>query len=81
LQVPRAFFERPLQSQVAEADRLLALHLWDRNGPGKGRDLAPLPVLGVPGWWAENNRGEFYDDTGYFRPGRRADPDQAASSM
>ena len=34
------------------------------------RDLAPLPVLGVPGWWAANEDEAFYDDTAYFRPGR-----------
>ncbi|HEX2830554.1 MAG TPA: DUF3025 domain-containing protein [Burkholderiales bacterium] len=35
------------------------------------RDLAPLPVLGVPGWWKANEEEAFYDDTAYFRPGRR----------
>ena len=36
------------------------------------RDLAPLPVLGVPGWCADNEREDYYDDVEYFRPGRRA---------
>ena len=35
------------------------------------RDLAPVPVLGVPGWCAENEREEYYDNPDYFRPGRR----------
>jgi hypothetical protein len=34
-------------------------------------DLAPLPVLGLPGWWDANERPEFYDNAAYFRPGRR----------
>ena len=34
--------------------------------------LAPLPVLGVPGWWADNETEIFYDDARYFRSGRRA---------
>jgi hypothetical protein len=27
----------------------------------------PLPVLGVPGWWAENENAAFYDDAAVFR--------------
>ena len=30
----------------------------------------PLPVLGVPGWWAANNGRAFYEDTQVFRPKR-----------
>ena len=28
----------------------------------------PLPVLGVPGWWAANEVADFYDDEQVFRP-------------
>ena len=28
----------------------------------------PLPVLGVPGWWAANEDADFYDDVKVFRP-------------
>jgi hypothetical protein len=40
-------------------------------GLGSPFDLAPLPVLGLPGWWPANESPGFYDNTGYFRPGRR----------
>jgi hypothetical protein len=30
----------------------------------------PLPVLGVPGWWADNAAPAFYQDTQVFRPKR-----------
>jgi hypothetical protein len=30
----------------------------------------PLPVLGVPGWWAANQDRAFYEDTQVFRPKR-----------
>jgi len=30
----------------------------------------PLPVLGVPGWWAPNAAPGFYDDAAVFRPRR-----------
>ena len=32
-----------------------------------GKPFAPLPVLGVPGWWADNTDSAFYDDTTVFR--------------
>jgi len=32
------------------------------------RPFLPLPVLGVPGWWPENDSPAFYDDASVFRP-------------
>jgi hypothetical protein len=32
------------------------------------QSLIPLPVLGVPGWWPENEDADFYDDPTVFRP-------------
>jgi hypothetical protein len=71
LQVPGAFLELAQAAQLAELDRLLAMHIWDRERFRQGRELSPLPVLGVPGWWSGNEREGFYDDTAYFRPARR----------
>lgn len=34
------------------------------------KDFLPLPVLGVPGWWAANEEPGFYDDAEVFRPAR-----------
>ena len=34
----------------------------------KTKPFAPLPVLGVPGWWPENENFSFYDDSTVFRP-------------
>lgn len=33
------------------------------------KPFVPLPVLGVPGWWAGNAAANFYDDPKVFRPG------------
>jgi len=33
--------------------------------------LYPLPMLGVPGWWPDNEQPEFYDNTDYFRAKRK----------
>jgi hypothetical protein len=71
LQVPGAFLELAQAVQLAELDRLLAMHIWNRERFRHGRELSPLPVLGVPGWWSGNEGEGFYDDTAYFRPGRR----------
>ncbi|MDP1069178.1 DUF3025 domain-containing protein, partial [Klebsiella pneumoniae] len=35
-------------------------------------ELPPLPVLGIPGWWAPNASREFYDDERVFRAQRLA---------
>lgn len=36
------------------------------------KPFAHLPVLGVPGWWAENETPSFYDDSSVFRAPRAA---------
>jgi len=33
--------------------------------------FAPLPVLGIPGWWPPNSDPSFYDDRSVFRSARR----------
>lgn len=34
------------------------------------KPFEPLPILGVPHWWPENNAPSFYQDTRVFRPKR-----------
>ena len=34
------------------------------------KPFSPLPILGVPGWWADNAEPAFYDDPTVFRPRR-----------
>ncbi len=70
LNVPEAFLALPLSSRITEADHLLAAWIGERTRLTRGRDLSPLPVLGVPGWWAENEQEMFYANADYFRPGR-----------
>ena len=36
-----------------------------------GKPFVPLQVLGVPGWWADNENFSFYDDSDIFRPAKR----------
>ncbi|MBA2674429.1 DUF3025 domain-containing protein [Ramlibacter sp.] len=44
--------------------------------PGRlaAKPFTPLPVLGVPGWCAENENFSFYDDSLVFRPPRASEP-------
>ena len=34
------------------------------------KPFVPLPLLGIPGWWAGNEAPGFYDDATVFRPPR-----------
>jgi hypothetical protein len=63
----------PLESQVAQADALLASHFADRARFRSPKMMAPMPVLGVPGWHPDTDRETFYDDPGHFR-GKRPKP-------
>lgn len=71
LSVEQAFFAWPQQRQLVHLDELLAGYLADPQHCRSTRELAPVPLLGVPGWSEENRHAEYYDNTGYFRPGRR----------
>lgn len=52
----------------AQWDAHIAAHLHAEWLAGK--PLTPLPVLGHPGWWPENEHPAFYADTTVFRPAR-----------
>ena len=72
IKVEQAFFTWPLVQQLAHLDSLLADYLAAPEHCRSTRDLSPLPLLGVPGWAADNDCAAYYDNTAYFRPGRRA---------
>lgn len=65
--VDELFASRPPEAQVAEADRLLAAHFANRARFLSPRSMAPLPVLGVPGWHPGTERESYYDDPAHFR--------------
>ena len=60
-------------SLVSTIDAQLAALLLDHSLLKQPRDLHPFPVLGMPHWHAENDSESFYDNTRYFRPGRRTE--------
>lgn len=51
----------------AAHDGALAAHALLQAPALAGKPFAPLPVLGVPGWWPENANFSFYDDSLVFR--------------
>ncbi len=70
--VPAELISSPMVELTPELDRRAADWLLTFASRRTPRDVPPLPVFGCPGWHADNERGEFYDDTRYFRPFRRA---------
>jgi len=70
LHVPRAILELENGELCEQVDKRLAVYVGGSYRLTSGKSLAPLPVLGVPGWWPDNETGDFYDDASYFRPGR-----------
>ena len=52
-------------------DAAAAAWLGRDDNLADSRRLAPLPLLGIPGWDARNEDSRFYDNAAYFRPGRR----------
>jgi len=67
-----AFFSWSLARQLAHLDNLLAEYLAEPEHCRSTRDLSPVPLLGIPGWTADNDNASYYDNSAYFRPGRRA---------
>jgi len=55
----------------ASLDAAAAAWLGRDDNLADSRRLAPLPLLGIPGWDARNEDSRFYDNAAYFRPGRR----------
>lgn len=61
--VPLTLGSEPAHWDAWLADQLTAPEL-------ASKPFAPLPVLGVPGWWPANEDPAFYNDTTVFRAAR-----------
>ena len=59
---------QPAMNSIADLDAWVARDISADKLAGK--PFTPLPVLGVPGWWPENENFSFYDDSFVFRPRR-----------
>jgi DUF3025 family protein len=70
LSVPRGFASRPLDEQLEVLDEALGEIFADLREASSRGFFCPVPVLGVPGWWAPNEEESYYANTRYFRPAR-----------
>ena len=57
----------PSSSPIHEIDSWIAESLDERLSSSR---LMPLPVLGIPGWWMQNENPDFYADRTVFRPAK-----------
>lgn len=71
LEVEAAYFSQPLSERLQQIDTRLAAIFRDDTHYSQPKDLQPFPILGMPGWDAANSHESYYDNTRYFRPGRR----------
>jgi hypothetical protein len=69
LDVDENFLHAPSEAQLHALDGQLAALV--ASGLDHSRQLAPLPLLGIPGYTQDNEQESYYDNQDYFRPGRR----------
>jgi len=61
------FFMATPESQLALVDEMLAAHFARRARFQSPKAMAPMPVMGVPGWHPQTSDESFYDDPAHFR--------------
>jgi hypothetical protein len=66
IKVTEDFFQQPLTQQCQQLDRYVS-QLIMQDQLFSPRQLYPLPLLGIPGWWPQQD-DPFYLNTDYFRP-------------
>ncbi|MGE6796416.1 DUF3025 domain-containing protein [Psychrobacter okhotskensis] len=73
IHVAQEFFTLSLAERMSYLDDKVAKYMDTllSNDDVKPRQLAPLPILGVPHFWAKNADTGFYEDSYVFRSGRR----------
>lgn len=62
------YFSLPVAEQLNYIDETLVTKLTQQQEFSGDCHLSPLPLLGVPGWYAQNIEAAFYDNQDYFRP-------------
>lgn len=78
-----ALFGHALLEKLMQPRKAITAHSWlvedltddaiaSSLAPARlaAKDFLPLPVLGVPGWWPDNESPAFYDDADVFRAPR-----------
>jgi hypothetical protein len=65
--VDAEFASLDVADQVTRGDEFLASHFSNRANFPSAKSMAPIPVLGVPGWHPSTSDESFYDDPVHFR--------------
>lgn len=70
LAVPAGFSLWSLTDTYTFLDEMLAQQIANTETLLDNQQLTPLPLLGIPDWYAANSEQTFYANTEYFRPKR-----------
>ena len=65
---PYDAFDSSSSGSKIDVDNVLLGLVSDQRLFKSGREFSPLPMLGLPGCWAENEKLDFYLNESYFRP-------------
>ena len=69
--VDAGFLQMDTATQRASVDAWTCAQLTDQALLASTKNLAPFPLLGVPGYHPGTSQACFYDDESYFRPNYR----------
>ena len=70
LTVKALWLPLPVTAMPPEIDNHLAMRIVSGERLGEQERSIPMPVLGLPGWFGENESAECYDNESVFRPRR-----------
>ena len=62
------FMALPLAAQLEHLDTQVSARIGNPAREIAARELTPVPLLGIPGWCADNEQPRYYDNSAYFRP-------------
>ena len=68
LTVKALWLPLPVSTTLAQLDGYLAERVASGERLNEHERSTPMPVLGLPGWFAENEVPDCYDDESVFRP-------------
>lgn len=72
IKVSDKFWNFSLDKKYQILDALLVKQISEQQSLQDNSNLSPLPLLGVPDWYPDNNQQHFYENTDYFRPKRKS---------
>lgn len=71
IKVDQEWFAQTPEEKIKTLDALMYQQFIHTSSDLNTRSFQPLPVLGIPHFWQENENPSFYEDEFVFRSGRR----------